>query len=78
MVSDDAEIAVEIRGEEHVDAKLKALRAHATQITEDGPFFAGADVVGPRLWAREYYRFAAGTPFAETGTWADDLFAGLA
>jgi N-acetyl-1-D-myo-inositol-2-amino-2-deoxy-alpha-D-glucopyranoside deacetylase len=78
MVSDNADIAVEIQGEEYVDAKLKALRAHATQITEDGPFFAGADVLGPQIWAREYYRFVAGTPFPDAGTWAEDLFAGLA
>jgi N-acetyl-1-D-myo-inositol-2-amino-2-deoxy-alpha-D-glucopyranoside deacetylase len=77
MVSDDADIAVEIRGEEYVDAKLKALRAHATQITEDGPFFAGTEVLGQQMWAREYYRFAAGTPFPASGTWADDVFAGL-
>jgi len=77
MVSDDADIAVEIQGEEYVDAKLKALRAHATQITEDGPFFAGAEVLGHQMWAREYYRFAAGTPFPDRGTWADDVFAGL-
>jgi N-acetyl-1-D-myo-inositol-2-amino-2-deoxy-alpha-D-glucopyranoside deacetylase len=78
MVSDDADIAVEIRGEDYVDAKLKALRAHATQITEDGPFFAGADILGQQLWAREHYRFVAGTRFPDPGTWADDLFAGLA
>jgi N-acetyl-1-D-myo-inositol-2-amino-2-deoxy-alpha-D-glucopyranoside deacetylase len=73
----DEGIAVEIRGEEHVEAKIKALRAHATQITEDGPFFAGVDVLGHQMWEREYYRFAAGTPFPAGDSWADDLFAGL-
>jgi N-acetyl-1-D-myo-inositol-2-amino-2-deoxy-alpha-D-glucopyranoside deacetylase len=78
MVSEDAEIAAEIRSAEHVPAKLAAMRAHATQITEDGPFFAGTEVLGHEMWAREYYRFVAGVPFPDTGAWADDLFAGLA
>jgi N-acetyl-1-D-myo-inositol-2-amino-2-deoxy-alpha-D-glucopyranoside deacetylase len=76
MVSADDDIAVEISGDDYVDAKLKAMRAHATQITEDGPFFAGTDILGHRMWAREYYRFVAGQPFPGDG-WADDLFAGL-
>ncbi len=77
MVSSNADIVAEIAGEEYVEAKLKAMRAHATQITEDGPFFAGAKVIGDQMWGREYYRFAAGLPFPDTGGWADDLFAGL-
>ncbi len=77
MVAGDADIAAEISGEDYVGAKLKAMRAHATQITEDGPFFAGADVVGDQMWAKEYYRFAAGVPFPDRDGWADDLFAGL-
>jgi N-acetyl-1-D-myo-inositol-2-amino-2-deoxy-alpha-D-glucopyranoside deacetylase len=78
MVSGDDEIAVEIQGDDHVEDKLKAMRAHATQITEDGPFFAGTEVLGNQMWAREHYRFAAGTPFPDAGQTADDLFAGLA
>ena len=78
MVSADDAIVAEIRSEEHVPAKLAAMRAHATQITEDGPFFAGTEVIGHEMWAREYYRFVVGVPFPDAGTWADDLFAGLA
>ena len=59
------------------EAKLKAMRAHAPQITEDGPFFAGAKIIGDQMWGREYYRFAAGVPFPAADGWADDLFAGL-
>jgi N-acetyl-1-D-myo-inositol-2-amino-2-deoxy-alpha-D-glucopyranoside deacetylase len=77
MVASDAAIVAEISGEEFVEAKIKAMRAHATQITDDGPFFLGAKVLGDQMWSREYYRFAAGTPFPATGGWADDLFAGL-
>jgi N-acetyl-1-D-myo-inositol-2-amino-2-deoxy-alpha-D-glucopyranoside deacetylase len=77
VVSEDEAIVAEIRSDEHVPAKLAAMRAHATQITEDGPFFAGREVIGDEMWAREYYRFVDGIPFPDTGAWADDLFAGL-
>lgn len=77
MVSGDEDIVAEVAGEEYVEAKLKAMRAHATQITEDGPFFAGAKIIGDQMWGREYYRFAAGVPFPAGAGWADDLFAGL-
>ena len=74
---EDEGIAAEITSEEHVGAKLAAMRAHATQITEDGPFFAGTAVLGHAMWATEDYRFVAGTPFPEADGPADDLFAGL-
>ena len=73
----DAGIAAEITGEEHVAAKVAAMRAHATQITEDGPFFAGAAVLGHTIWAVEHYRFVAGIPFPDGDRPADDLFVGL-
>ncbi len=77
MMSDDADIAVEIDGRPWVTQKLAAMRAHATQITADGPFFAGADVLAEERWAREYYRLAGGVPLPAGEGWADDLFAGL-
>jgi len=77
MMSDDADIAVEIDGRPWVAQKLAAMRAYATQITADGPFFAGADVLGDDRWAREYYRLASGVPLPAGEGWADDLFAGL-
>jgi N-acetyl-1-D-myo-inositol-2-amino-2-deoxy-alpha-D-glucopyranoside deacetylase len=77
MMSDDADIAVEIDGTPWVAQKLAAMRAHATQITADGPFFAGADVLGDARWGREYYRLASGLPLPGGEGRADDLFAGL-
>ena len=77
MMSDDADIAVEMDGRPWVAQKLAAMRAYATQITADGPFFAGADVLGDDRWAREYYRLASGVPLPAGDGWADDLFAGL-
>jgi N-acetyl-1-D-myo-inositol-2-amino-2-deoxy-alpha-D-glucopyranoside deacetylase len=77
MLSDDEDIAVEIDGRPWVAQKIAAMRAHATQITPDGPFFAGAEVLGENRWAYEYYRLASGVPLPEGEGWADDLFAGL-
>jgi N-acetyl-1-D-myo-inositol-2-amino-2-deoxy-alpha-D-glucopyranoside deacetylase len=77
MLSDDEDIAVEIDGRPRVAQKIAAMRAHATQITPDGPFFAGAEVLGQDRWAYEYYRLACGVPLPEGEGWADDLFAGL-
>jgi N-acetyl-1-D-myo-inositol-2-amino-2-deoxy-alpha-D-glucopyranoside deacetylase len=77
MMSDDADIAVEIDGRSWVAQKLAAMRAYVTQITADGPFFAGAEVLGDDRWAREYYRLANGVPLPAGDGWADDLFAGL-
>jgi N-acetyl-1-D-myo-inositol-2-amino-2-deoxy-alpha-D-glucopyranoside deacetylase len=77
LMSDDADISVAIDGTPWVAQKVAAMRAHATQITPDGPFFAGADVLGDARWAHEYYRLAVGAPLPEGEGWADDLFAGL-
>ena len=29
------------------------------------------------MWSHEFYRLAAGTPYPEPTSWADDLFVGL-
>ena len=76
MVADDDEIDVAIDGTPWVRQKLDAMRAHATQITEDGPFFAGTKVLGDAQWSQEYYQLSPAFPYAGDG-WADDLFAGL-
>jgi N-acetyl-1-D-myo-inositol-2-amino-2-deoxy-alpha-D-glucopyranoside deacetylase len=77
LISADEDIAAAIDGTPYVAQKLDAMRAHATQITADGPFFAGADILGQSMWSHEFYRLAAGQPFPDADQWADDLFAGL-
>jgi N-acetyl-1-D-myo-inositol-2-amino-2-deoxy-alpha-D-glucopyranoside deacetylase len=77
LTSPDEEIAAAIDGTRYVARKLDAMRTHATQITADGPFFAGAAILGDSMWSYEFYRLAAGQPFPEADRWADDLFAGL-
>ncbi|MRK00981.1 N-acetyl-1-D-myo-inositol-2-amino-2-deoxy-alpha-D-glucopyranoside deacetylase [Aeromicrobium sp. S22] len=65
-------------GPEHVPAKIAAMKAHKTQITEDGAFFAGGIDVASMVWGSEFYRLVKGTrgPVGESG-FEEDLFAGL-
>ena len=77
LMAEDADIAVEIDGTPWVAQKIAAMRAHATQITADGPFFAGSEVLGDARWASECYRLATGVPLPKGDGWADDLFVGL-
>ncbi|MGY1604968.1 N-acetyl-1-D-myo-inositol-2-amino-2-deoxy-alpha-D-glucopyranoside deacetylase [Geodermatophilus sp. SYSU D00815] len=60
--------------------KDAALRAHPTQITVDGPFFALSNNLGQEVLGTEYYRLVRGArgPAGENPQgWEDDLFAGL-
>ncbi|HET9872426.1 MAG TPA: N-acetyl-1-D-myo-inositol-2-amino-2-deoxy-alpha-D-glucopyranoside deacetylase [Propionibacteriaceae bacterium] len=82
MVTSDADIDCAIEGREWVAQKMDAMRAHATQIALDGPFFAMADNFGDEAWGTEFFRLAVGTPFPQAapgfgGQWASDVFAGL-
>ncbi|UQX02831.1 N-acetyl-1-D-myo-inositol-2-amino-2-deoxy-alpha-D-glucopyranoside deacetylase [Streptomyces sp. RerS4] len=61
----------------HAAAKAAAMRAHATQIAVDGPFFALSNDLAQPLFAREYYELAHGTSGAPAGTRERDLFAGV-
>ncbi|MDP9181533.1 MAG: N-acetyl-1-D-myo-inositol-2-amino-2-deoxy-alpha-D-glucopyranoside deacetylase [Actinomycetota bacterium] len=41
-----------------LESKLQAMRAHATQIEVDGPFFALSNNLGQEAWGVEYYVLA--------------------
>jgi N-acetyl-1-D-myo-inositol-2-amino-2-deoxy-alpha-D-glucopyranoside deacetylase len=77
MVPDDQLSAV-VEADEFADAKMRAMKAHATQITVDGPFFALSNNLGNQVWGTEFYRLAKGVqgPVNEDGL-ETDLFAGL-
>jgi len=77
MVPDDQLSAV-VDANDFADAKMRAMKAHATQITLDGPFFALSNNLGNHVWGTEYYRIAKGRqgPLNEDGL-ETDLFAGL-
>ena len=75
---EDDEIDAIVDGTAFVDAKLAAMKAHATQIQVDGPFFALSNNLGNRAWGDEFFRLAKGErgPLGPQG-FEDDLFAGL-
>ena len=78
FVTADEDLAAGVDATAYVDRKLDAMRAHATQITTDGPFFALSNNQGSVVWGTEFYRIAKGErgPVGEDGL-ETDLFAGL-
>jgi len=78
FVTPDHLLDAVVDGSEFVEAKMAAMRAHATQITVDGPFFALSNNVGNEVWGSEFFRLVKGTkgPVNEDGL-ETDLFAGL-
>ncbi|HEX6445887.1 MAG TPA: N-acetyl-1-D-myo-inositol-2-amino-2-deoxy-alpha-D-glucopyranoside deacetylase [Streptosporangiales bacterium] len=72
-------ITTEIDGSEYAEQKADAMRAHATQITVDFPFFALSNLLGRAVIGVESYRLVKGTPagLGENGR-ESDLFAGVA
>ena len=78
--SADEEITTEVDARDYLDNKLDALRAHATQIAVDGPFFALSNNLGQRAWGREHFILLRGERGPGEGPhgWETDLFAGLA
>ena len=79
FVMPDDVVTTKIDGMDQVDAKMAAMRAHANQITVDGPFFALSNNLGNKVWGVEYYRLVQGTLGTERD--ADgrevDLFTGV-
>jgi N-acetyl-1-D-myo-inositol-2-amino-2-deoxy-alpha-D-glucopyranoside deacetylase len=77
MVPDDQLSAV-VDANDFADAKMRAMKAHETQIALDGPFFALSNNLGNHVWGTEHYRIAKGErgPLNEDGL-ETDLFAGL-
>jgi N-acetyl-1-D-myo-inositol-2-amino-2-deoxy-alpha-D-glucopyranoside deacetylase len=75
----DDQVTTEVDATAFLDAKLAAMRAHATQIAVDSPFFALSTNIGQRAFGREYYSLLAGPRGAATGPHGreSDLFAGI-
>ena len=78
--TDDGNVSTQIDAADHLDAKLAAMHAHATQIAVDSPFFALSDMVGRKALGTEYYTLLAGPGGSGDGPAGreTDLFAGLA
>lgn len=79
FVKDDSFVSAVIHGDNYVEAKMAAMKAHATQISLDGPFFALSNNIGVSVFADEYYTLVKGEkgqPQDERG-YELDLFAGV-
>lgn len=66
-----------IQANGYIDRKMNAMKAHATQITVDGPFFALSNNNGNEIWGSEAYRLVKGTAAPGPDGLEHDLFAGL-
>lgn len=76
---DDSFVSAHIDGNGYVNKKMDAMRAHATQIAVDGPFFALSNNLGLQVWGNEYYTLVKGQksePFDDLGR-ETDLLAGV-
>jgi N-acetyl-1-D-myo-inositol-2-amino-2-deoxy-alpha-D-glucopyranoside deacetylase len=76
---DDSFVSAHINGNSYVEQKMDAMRAHATQISVDGPFFALSNNLGLQVWGNEYYTLVKGEksePLDDKGR-EQDLFAGV-
>jgi N-acetyl-1-D-myo-inositol-2-amino-2-deoxy-alpha-D-glucopyranoside deacetylase len=73
----DDQVTTEIDAAGYLDAKRAAMRAHETQLTVDGDYFALSNDIGQRILATEYYTQLAGprAPHAGQDTRERDLFA---
>ena len=79
FAKDDSFVHALVDGNAYVEKKMNAMKAHATQIAVDGPFFALSNNVGLQVWGNEYYTLVKGEksgPFNEKG-YERDLFAGI-
>jgi N-acetyl-1-D-myo-inositol-2-amino-2-deoxy-alpha-D-glucopyranoside deacetylase len=72
----DEQVTTAIDAREQLPAKVAAMRAHRTQITVEGPFFALSNNIGQGLFGIEYYRLARGSTVSGNGH-ETDLFANL-
>jgi N-acetyl-1-D-myo-inositol-2-amino-2-deoxy-alpha-D-glucopyranoside deacetylase len=74
----DEQVTTEVDGTSYLGAKMAAMRAHATQIAVDSPFYALSNNVGQRVMGHEHYTLLAGERGAPGARGReDDLFAGL-
>jgi len=79
FAKDDQFVTTLIDGNSHVEQKMAAMKAHLTQISLDGPFFALSNNLGLQIWGHEYYTLVRGDksePFDEAGR-EIDIFAGV-
>jgi N-acetyl-1-D-myo-inositol-2-amino-2-deoxy-alpha-D-glucopyranoside deacetylase len=60
FAQDDEVITTQVDARDYLDAKVAAMRAHATQIEVDGPFFALSNHIGQRAFGLEHFVLVEG------------------
>ena len=80
FAADDSDVTTVIDASAHVDAKKAAMRAHATQMSVAGDFFAVSNQLGLEISGVEHYRLARGVLAGDLDAAGHetDLFAGVA
>ncbi len=79
FVKDDALVTTVISAAKFAPQKIEAMKAHPTQMSLDGPFFALSNNLGSEVMGDEYYILVKGeksAPFDSSGR-ETDLFNGL-
>ena len=74
FAKDDEFVTTLIDGGAYVEHKMAAMKAHETQISVDGPFFALSNNLGLQVWGDEYYTLIKGVktgPFDAQGRETD-------
>ena len=74
FAKDDEFVTTLIDGGAYVEHKMAAMKAHETQISVDGPFFALSSNLGLQVWGDEYYTLIKGVktgPFDAQGRETD-------
>lgn len=79
FIKPDEVVTTAVHAPEQVERKVAALKAHATQITVDGPIFALSNNLGQGVFGSEYYTLVRGTVGPDRGPdgWESDLFSGV-
>jgi N-acetyl-1-D-myo-inositol-2-amino-2-deoxy-alpha-D-glucopyranoside deacetylase len=77
MGEPDEIVTTQIDARDYLEAKIAAMRAHASQIAVDGWLFKLSNNIGQRAFGNEYYRLVRGTSGAPDGQRETDLFAGV-
>ena len=76
---DDALVTTAVAAPDYLDRKMNALRAHETQVSVDGGFFALSNNLGSQALGTEYFRLVRGNPGGPRDAEGreTDLFAGV-
>jgi N-acetyl-1-D-myo-inositol-2-amino-2-deoxy-alpha-D-glucopyranoside deacetylase len=76
---DDELVTTVVHGVEFLPKKMAALRAHGTQVSVDGGFFALSNNIGAQVFGSEYFRLVAGELGADRDAAGleTDVFAGI-